>query len=280
MQFDNCILKFSFQFFYCTVVFVCGDIMTYLQVIILAIIEGITEFLPISSTGHMVIAAHYMSIENQTLLKAFEVIIQFGAILSVILLYRKKFISTDIEFFKKLIFAFIPTGILGFLLKNKVDAWLDSVQIVAWSLIVGGIILIACDFLFKKHETYKPLDQLSLKDSISLGLFQSLALIPGVSRSGATIVGGMLLKMNKKDAAEFSFFLAVPTMAAATLYKSIKIIPTINSNDALLIAIGSLIAFIVAYAAIKSFIHIVSKYGFMYFGVYRILLGAIILILG
>lgn len=254
--------------------------MTFIQVLILAIIEGITEFLPISSTGHMIIAAHYMNIENPTLLKAFEVIIQFGAIMSVVVLYRQKFISTDFKFFKKLIIAFIPTGFLGFVLKHKIDAWLESVQIVAWALIVGGIVLIACDYLFKKIEKHKLLEDLTIKDSLSLGLFQSLAFIPGVSRSGATIVGGMLLKMNKKDAAEFSFFLAVPTMAAATLYKSVKIIPSLNSNDFLLISLGSVIAFLVAYAAIKSFIQLVSKYGFLYFGIYRIILGAIILILG
>jgi undecaprenyl-diphosphatase len=254
--------------------------MTLIQVIILAIIEGITEFLPISSTGHMIIAAHYMNIENQTLLKSFEVIIQFGAILSVVILYKKKFLSTDLSFYKKLIFAFIPTGIIGFILKNKIESWLGSVQIVAWALIVGGVVLIACDYIFKPQNQTKKIDDLNLKQSAALGFFQSLALIPGVSRSGATIVGGLFMKLSKKEAAEFSFFLAVPTMAAATLYKSIKIIPTINMQEFGLITIGSLVAFLVAYVAIKTFIHIVGKYGFLYFGVYRIVLGAIILILG
>lgn len=280
MQFDNFILQFIFFHFCCTVVSLSGDNMTFIQALVLAIIEGITEFLPISSTGHMIIAAHFMSIENKTLLKGFEVIIQFGAILSVVVLYSQRFLRLNVEFYKKLIIAFIPTGLIGFILKNKIDQWLESVQIAAWALIIGGFILIASDFIFKSHHNHRKVDNLLIKDSLLLGLFQSIALIPGVSRSGATIVGGLFLKMNKKEAAEFSFFLAVPTMAAATIYKSVKIIPTLNANDFLIITLGSVVAFIVAYAAIKFFIHLVGKYGFLYFGVYRILLGTIILLIG
>ncbi|MBN8537743.1 MAG: undecaprenyl-diphosphate phosphatase [Deltaproteobacteria bacterium] len=253
--------------------------MTIFQAFVLAVIEGITEFLPISSTGHMILTAHYLTIENPILLKSFEVIIQFGAILSVVFFYKNKFLKMDFIFYKKLILAFIPTGIIGFLLKNKIDLWLDSVHIVAWALVLGGIVLIACDFIFKPKENPKTFNNLNSLQIASLGLFQAIALIPGVSRSAATIVGGLVFKLSKKEAAEFSFFLAVPTMTAATLYKSVKIIPSITANDGGLILFGLVIAFMVAYFAIKFFIHVVGKYGFLYFGIYRIILGLLIILI-
>ncbi|NUM60072.1 MAG: undecaprenyl-diphosphate phosphatase [Bdellovibrionaceae bacterium] len=251
--------------------------MTIFQVIILSIIEGLTEFLPISSTGHMIIASHFMTVENNDFLKSFEVIIQFGAILSVVVLYRNKFLNMDIHFYKKLLLAFLPTAMIGFLFKNKIDQLLDSVVVVSWSLIIGGIILILSDYFFKIERQKENIEKLTWLQSIALGFFQSIALIPGVSRSGSTILGGLIFKLQKKEAAEFSFFLAVPTMAAATLYKSIKILPHIKSEEITLILIGSVISFIVAYIAIKSFISIVSKYGFTGFGIYRIILGICIL---
>ncbi len=253
--------------------------MTLFQAFVLAVIEGITEFLPISSTGHMIIAAHYLTIENPNLLKSFEVIIQFGAILSVVFFYKNKFLKMDLNFFKKLILAFVPTGIIGFLLKNKIDSWLDSVHIVAWALVLGGVALIACDFFFKPKQNPKTFNNLNSLQIASLGLFQAVSLIPGVSRSGATIVGGLVFRLSRKEAAEFSFFLAVPTMTVATLYKSIKIFPSISANDGGLILFGSLIAFMVAYLAIKFFIHVVGKYGFFYFGIYRIILGLLIILI-
>lgn len=180
--------------------------MTHLQAIILAIIEGITEFLPISSTGHMVILSSAMGISENEFTKAFEVIIQFGAILSVLVLYWKRFLP-NMNFYKKLFVAFLPTAIIGFLAKHVVDQLLESVHVVAWSLILGGIILIFSDKIFS-HLTNqgRTTNDLSYKDSIKLGLFQSIAMIPGVSRSGATIMGGLTLGMNRKEAAEFSFF--------------------------------------------------------------------------
>lgn len=253
--------------------------MTYLQAIILAVIEGITEFLPISSTGHMIIASSAMGIADDSFVKAFEVIIQFGAILSVLVLYWKRFLP-DWNFYKKLFVAFLPTAIIGFAMKHFVEQLLGSVEVVAWSLILGGFVLIWSDRIFAPlHSTGRTTKDLTYKDSVKLGLFQSIAMIPGVSRSGATIMGGLFLGMNKKEAAEFSFFLAVPTMAAATLYKVLKIYKTIEMDQISVLLVGCLVAFIVAMIAIKFFIGIVTRFGFRGFGYYRVVLGVIILIL-
>lgn len=251
--------------------------MSFLHAIILGIVEGITEFLPISSTGHMVITSSLMGIENSEFTKAFEVIIQFGAILSVLVLYWKRFLP-EWGFYKKLFVAFLPTAIIGFIVKDLVDQLLASVQVVAWALIIGGIILIWSDKIFARlTATGRKTNELTYLDSLKLGLFQSIAMIPGVSRSAATIMGGLTLGMNKKEAAEFSFFLAVPTMAAATGYKLLKIYKTIEPNQISLLLVGCLVAFLVAMLAIKFFIGVVSRYGFKGFGYYRIILGVIIL---
>lgn len=258
--------------------------MTFLEAIILGIIEGITEFLPISSTGHMIIASHWLNIPENDFLKAFEVIIQFFAILSVVTLYWRRFVPIVEKWslYTKIIWAFLPTAIIGFVLKKQVDIWLGSILIVAWSLIVGGVVLIISDFLFKKQilQGIKT-TELNRRQSIILGLFQSLAMIPGVSRSAATIIGGLLIGMNKKEAAEFSFFLAIPTMGAATAYKLLKVAPLLQSDDFMLqLFIGGIVSYIVAIIAIKSFINLVANYGFKLFGIYRILIGSIILIFG
>lgn len=253
--------------------------MDYLHAIILGIVEGLTEFLPISSTGHMIITSSILGIHDNEFIKAFEVIIQFGAILSVLVLYWKRFLPTW-NFYKKLFIAFLPTAIIGFIVKDFVDQMLESVTVVAWSLIVGGFVLIWTDKVFAKlMHSGKKVDELTSIDSVKLGLFQSIAMIPGVSRSAATIVGGLLMGMNRKEAAEFSFFLAVPTMAAATLYKLIKIHDKIHLEQINFLILGCVVAFIVAMFAIKFFIGIVSRYGFKAFGYYRIALGALILIL-
>lgn len=253
--------------------------MSYLHSIILGIIEGITEFLPISSTGHMVIASSFMGISESDFTKAFEVIIQFGAILSVLVLYWRRFLP-NWNFYKKLFVAFLPTAIIGFIVKDVVDHLLESVQVVAWSLILGGFVLVWSDKIFA-HLTAvgRKTSDLTYKDSVKLGLFQSIAMIPGVSRSGATIMGGLFLGMQKKEAAEFSFFLAVPTMAAATLYKLLKIYKTIQHDQIGILAMGTFVSFIVAMIAIKFFMGIVTRYGFRGFGYYRILLGIVILVL-
>ncbi|MNK12089.1 Undecaprenyl-diphosphatase [compost metagenome] len=253
--------------------------MTYLHAIILGIIEGITEFLPISSTGHMIIASSVMGIADDDFVKAFEVIIQFGAILSVLILYWRRFLP-NWGFYKKLFVAFLPTAIIGFALKHVVEDLLGSVEVVAWSLILGGFVLIWSDRAFAHlHSMGRATKDLTYKDSIKLGLFQSLAMIPGVSRSGATIMGGLFLGMNKKEAAEFSFFLAVPTMAAATLYKLFKIHKTIHMEQISILLVGCFVAFVVAMVAIKFFIGVVTRYGFKGFGYYRVVVGVVILVL-
>lgn len=253
--------------------------MTYLHSFILGIVEGLTEFLPISSTGHMIITSSVMGIEESSFTKAFEVIIQFGAILSVLVLYWKRFLP-NWNFYKKLFVAFLPTAIIGFIMKDVVENLLGNVQVVAWSLILGGLVLVWSDKAFA-HLTAvgRKTSDLSYLDSVKLGLFQSIAMIPGVSRSGATIMGGLTLGLNKREAAEFSFFLAVPTMAAATLYKLLKIYKTIQPEQINVLMVGLVVSFIVAMIAIKGFIGIVTRYGFRGFGYYRIVLGVVILVM-
>lgn len=253
--------------------------MTIIQAIILGIVEGLTEFLPISSTGHMIITSAFMGIQESEFVKNFEVIIQFGAILAVVFIYWRRFLP-DMNFYKKLFVAFLPTAILGFLLKDLVDQFLESVQIVAWALLVGGVILVWSDYFFAKLQAHgRKTSDLTYLDGVKLGIYQSLALIPGVSRSGATILGGLFLGMSKKEAAEFSFFLAVPTMAAATAYKTLKVAKHIEAGQLHLLAIGLVIAFFVAILAIKFFIGIVTRYGFKGFGYYRIAVGLVLLFL-
>lgn len=253
--------------------------MTLLQAIILAVVEGLTEFLPISSTGHMVLTSYMMGIQENDFVKSFEVIIQFGAILAVLVVYWRRFLP-HWSFYKKLFVAFLPTAIIGFIVKDYVDILLGNAQVVAWSFIIGGVILILTDkyFAHLNHEG-RTTEQLTYKDSLLLGFFQSIAMIPGVSRSAATIIGGLSLRMHRKEAAEFSFFLAVPTLAAATLYKTLKLYKTIEPSQISLLIIGNIVAFCVAIVAIKSFIRFLSSHGFKYFGYYRILMGLIFLVM-
>lgn len=256
--------------------------MTLLESIILAIIEGITEYLPISSTGHMVIASTWMGLEKNEFVKNFEVIIQFGAILSVLVLYWRKFLVSR-KILKNVMLAFLPTAVLGFLLKNYVDQWLGSPHIVAWALLLGGFALILSDRLFPDNKNGLVSENLSPLKCLLLGLFQSLALIPGVSRSAATILAGMGLGLSRKEAAEFSFFLAVPTLGAAGAYKFLKMLksPTVvmPPDGVFLLLVGSAVAFVVALLAIKFFISLLQRYGFAGFGYYRIILGSVILYL-
>lgn len=259
--------------------------MSILEAIIIAIVEGLTEFLPVSSTGHMIITQALLGIESTDFVKAFTVIIQFGAILSVVVLYWKRFFQVNgerlIDFYKKLLIAFLPAAVIGFLLSDYIDALLESVFVVALMLLLGGILMLFVDKWFNKPaENQKMTWQRALK----IGFFQCIAMIPGVSRSMATIVGGMTTKFSRKNAAEFSFFLAVPTMAAAAGYKLLKLIKDPISADMLrenilLLLIGNVAAFIVAILAIRFFIDFLTKYGFKAFGYYRIIVGSVLLIL-
>jgi undecaprenyl-diphosphatase len=247
--------------------------MSIWQAIILAIIEGITEFLPVSSTGHMIIGSSLMGISHLEFTKMFTVNIQFGAILSVIVLYWKRFFQS-VDFYFKLFVAFIPAAVLGFLLNDLIDAMLENVVVVAVSLLVGGIILIFIDGIANPKDSTR---DISYFDAFKIGLFQCIAMIPGVSRSASTIIGGMLQGFSRKQAAEFSFFLAVPTMAAAGGYKLLKTYDTIQSEDIQILLIGNLVAFLVAMMAIRFFIGFLTKYGFKVFGYYRIILGLLLL---
>lgn len=254
--------------------------MSLFEAIILAIIEGLTEFLPVSSTGHMIIGSTVMGIAADDFTKLFTVAIQFGAILSVVVLYFKRFLN-GFNFYLKLGVAFIPTGILGLLLKDYVDQLLENIIVVAVSLVIGGIILLFVDKWFKKNETNGK-SEVSYKTGIIIGTIQALAMIPGVSRSAATIIGGLSQKLTRQAAAEFSFFLAVPTMFAATLksmYDSKDLLLKSSNNEMLILVVGNVVAFIVAYLAIKSFLGLLQKYGFKPFGYYRIVVGSVILIL-
>jgi len=254
--------------------------MTTLQAIILGIIEGLTEFLPVSSTGHMIIGSSLMGIQSDDFVKLFTVAIQLGTILSVVVLYFKRFFKS-IHFYLKLITAFIPAAIFGILLSDKIDELLESPETVAIALVLGGIVLLFVDKIWNKNSNDDS-DNIIYPSAFTIGLFQCLAMIPGVSRSAATIIGGMQQKLTRKAAAEFSFFLAVPTMFAATAKKLLDFYKdghNISSEEWSLLAIGNLVGFVVAIIAIKSFISFVTKYGFKAFGIYRIIVGCIILAL-
>ena len=260
--------------------------MTYLYAIILAIIEGITEYLPVSSTGHMIIASSFMKIAGDDFTKLFTIVIQLGAILSVVVLYWKRFFQSW-DFYFKLLVAFIPAVVLGLLLNDIIDELLESPVTVAISLVIGGFILLKVDDWFKSNEELDPENptahtEISYLTALKIGFFQCLAMIPGTSRSGASIVGGMTQGLTRKVAAEFSFFLAVPTMFGATakkLYDYYKAGFELSSQQVNYLIIGNILAFIVALIAIKSFIDYLSKKGFKVFGYYRIILGIILLII-
>lgn len=284
--------------------------MSIIQVIIIAIVEGLTEFLPVSSTGHMIIAQSILGVESTEFVKAFTVNIQFGAILSVIILYSKRFFKLNAvkifdktetehlslirkirvyttrflykyDFYWKLLLAFLPAGVIGFLASKYIDEMLESVFVVALMLVIGGIFMLFVDKWFSKTDQNQ---EISKSRALKIGFFQCIAMIPGVSRSMATIVGGMTTKLSRKNAAEFSFFLAVPTMAAASGYKLLKLI-TEPSGMALLrenlteLLLGNIVAFLVAIVAIKFFINFLTKFGFRAFGYYRIIVGILILVL-
>lgn len=270
--------------------------MTIWETIIIAIVEGLTEFLPVSSTGHMIIAQNVMGVESTPFVKAFTFIIQFGAILSVVCLYWKRFFRLNHEpepagasawkrflhkydFYWKLFVAFIPAAVLGLLFSDAIDAMLESVTVVAVMLVLGGIFMLFCDKIFSKGSDDTVLTE---KRAFFIGLFQCISMIPGVSRSMATIVGAMAQKLTRKAAAEFSFFLAVPTMLAATVYKLLDLflepggVDLVKENLPVLL-VGNVVAFVVALLAIRFFISFVTKYGFKLFGYYRIVVGIILL---
>lgn len=252
--------------------------MTVFQAIVIAIIEGLTEFLPVSSTGHMVIAQAVLGLEPTEFTKTYLVNIQFGAILSVVVLYWKRFFRS-LDFYWKLLVAFLPAAVIGLLFGGLIDRLLENVTVVAVALLLGGIVLLFVDRWFRP----KGVEEVSTGRALGIGLCQCLAMVPGVSRSAATIIGGMALGLTRKHAAEFSFFLAVPTMAAASGYKMLqgwKADPGIFTGDHLgLLLLGNAVAFIVAWLAIRSFVDFLARHGFRVFGWYRIALGLVLLAL-
>jgi len=254
--------------------------MDYLQAFILSVIEGLTEFLPVSSTGHMVIASSLMGIGTDEFVKLFEVVIQLGAILAVVALYWKKFFDfSKWQFYLKLIIAVIPALFIGFILNDFIDDTLGNPIFIAVVLLLGGIVLLFIDKFFK-NPVIDSEQKMSNKNALIIGCFQVLAVtFPGLSRSAATIIGGMQQKLTRHAAAEFSFFLAVPTMFAATGYKLLKGYHLLNGDNVKLLLFGNVVAFIIAIIAIKSFIGFLSKHGFRVFGWYRIVVGIVILAL-
>lgn len=265
--------------------------------IIIAIVEGLTEFLPVSSTGHMIITEKLLGVPADDFVKAFTVIIQFGAILSVVCLYWRRFFRLNhtpapegasslrrflhkYDFYWKLLVAFIPAAVIGLAFGDVVDSLLENVVVVAVMLILGGIFMLFCDKIFNHGSDDTVLTE---KRALRIGLFQCIAMIPGVSRSMATIVGGMSQKLTRRAAAEFSFFLAVPTMLAATGYEVLKLFlkgdAAVLTGNITTLIVGNVVAFVVALLAIKFFINFVTKYGFKAFGWYRIIVGSAILIM-
>jgi undecaprenyl-diphosphatase len=249
--------------------------MTTFQAIVIAVVEGITEFLPISSTGHMIITEALLGMNIDEFTKAFTVNIQFGAILSVVVLYWKRFLQSW-TFYQKLFVAFLPAAVIGFLAGDFIDSLLENVLVVAITMFLGGILLLFVDKWFNKEN---PDQEITYPKALKIGFWQCVAMIPGVSRSAATIIGGMQQKLTRTNAAEFSFFLAVPTMAAASAYKLLKDYKHFNSENIGTLLIGNLVAFIVAMIAIKTFITFLQKHGFKVFGWYRIVVGLILIVL-
>ncbi|HAQ20214.1 MAG TPA: undecaprenyl-diphosphate phosphatase [Prolixibacteraceae bacterium] len=254
--------------------------MTVFEAIVIAIVEGITEFLPISSTGHMIITEALLGMNIDEFTKAFTVNIQFGAILSVVVLYWRRFLQSW-AFYQKLFVAFLPAAAIGLLANKFIDRMFENVMVVAITMLLGGILLLFVDKWFKKEKENQ---EITYPTALKIGLWQCIAMIPGVSRSAATIIGGMQQKLSRTNAAEFSFFLAVPTMAAASGYKLLKLVSdpagvSMLSDNLITLLIGNIVAFIVAMIAIKTFITFLQKHGFKIFGWYRIVVGLVLIIL-
>ena len=275
--------------------------MSLFHAIMLAIIEGLTEFLPVSSTGHMIIYSSLAGISGNEFTKLYTIDIQFGCILSVLVLYYRRFlrdtrtradmawynalpqglqnmigpVSGQLDFYLKLLVAFLPAAVIGFLLNDFIDSLLESITTVAVSLVLGGIVLVFIDRLL--DQNVKRDNDITFPEALKVGFFQCIAMIPGVSRSAATIIGGMTQGLTRQQAAEFSFFLAVPTMAAASGYKLLKTYKLLQPTDYQTLLIGNAIAFVVGLLAIRAFVGFLNKYGFKVFGYYRIVVGLVIL---
>ena len=253
--------------------------MDILQAIIIGIIEGFTEFLPISSTGHMIVASKFLGIEQSAVVKAYEVIIQFAAILAVMLLYKEKINFKEINLWSKIIAAFFPLAIIGFILKDWVKEFFN-VETVAYMFIIGGIIFIIVEYFHKDEEkSSQDIEEVTWKQAMSIGFAQVLSLVPGTSRAGSTIIGGMLSGVSRKASTEFSFLLAIPVMMAVSGYDLLKHYKDFMGADLTAFSIGFVVAFVVAYVTIKMFIVFLQRFTFVAFGIYRIIFGIILLMI-
>lgn len=252
--------------------------MNIFQVLILSIVEGLTEFLPISSTGHLILAQHYLQISTTEFSKSFDIIIQLASILAVVWFYRTKIINAR-YLFKSTFIAFLPTGILGLVFYKFIKNFLlGNILVTVFSLLVGGIVLLIADYLPKLNKGEQKTKELSILQLLKIGLFQSISMVPGVSRSAASIVGGLSVGLSRIDAVEFSFLLAIPTMLAASGYDLLKTGLHFNQQEYLLLGIGCLVTFLTSLFAIKIFINLISKYRFTPFAIYRIILALVILL--
>ncbi len=254
--------------------------MDILDAIYLGIIEGITEFIPVSSTGHLIVLSDLLGLEQNNVNKAFEIIIQFAAILALVFVYPSKFTFKHINLWTKIALAFIPIGVIGFLFSNQVKA-IFSIDVVAWAFIAGGIVFLIVEHFYKEEKTHIiDVENVSYKQALYIGLAQVFALIPGMSRAGASIIGAMLVGLNRKASAEFSFLLAVPVMAATTAYDLLKHHKEIlHSGNLLNLGIGFVVSFLVALCVIKLFLKFLEKFTFVAFGIYRIAFGILILVI-
>ncbi|WP_321779352.1 undecaprenyl-diphosphate phosphatase [Sulfurimonas sp.] len=254
--------------------------MNIFDAIILGIIEGFTEFLPISSTGHLIVASEFLGIEQTSVTKAFSVIIQFSAILAVFFNYKDKFTLSKISLWSKVFLAFIPIGVVGFIFSSQIKA-LFSINIVAVMFIVGGIVfLIVEKFFIKEHssKTITDVEKITTKQAMIIGFAQVFALIPGTSRAGSTIIGALLLNISRKASAEFSFLLAFPVMSAVTAYDLLKHYHEFDEANLLVLAVGFVVSFLVAFVTIKLFLKFLENFTFVAFGIYRIIFGVLLLI--
>jgi undecaprenyl-diphosphatase len=252
--------------------------MCIIDSIILGIVEGITEFLPISSTAHMIIVSTFLGLKQSAGNIAFEIIIQLGATLAIVLIYLEKINFKEIKLWQKVFLAFLPLAVIGFLLRHSIKDFF-TINTVAWMFIIGGIVFFIVEKLYKEGNKIKNVEKVSFKQALIIGFFQVFALIPGTSRSGATIVGGMLSGLDRKTAADFSFLLAIPTMFAASGYEFIKNISSFKDQNLTVLAIGFIVSFISAYIAVKLFLKFVQKYTLNAFGIYRIIFGVLLLYL-
>ena len=253
--------------------------MDMIQAVIIGIIEGFTEFLPISSTGHMIVASKFLGVAENDLTKAYEVIIQFAAILAVMLIYKEKITFKKIDLWLKLFVAFLPLAVVGFIFKDYIKT-LFNVQTVAWMFIIGGIVFLVVEYFYKEKESHvKNVERTSYKQALAIGVAQIFSLVPGTSRAGATIIGGLLAGLDRKASAEFSFLLAIPVMVAVSGYDLLKHYQEFTDANWGAFLVGFIVAFVVAYATIKLFLAFIQRFTFVAFGIYRIIFGVILLVL-